>query len=161
LLATITNTLSVELLSSHLTQPIQSWAFDPSFTKIAIGRCTSNHIVIDSTVVSRYHLVLEKLGNTWHLRSLGKNGCYINGRPVNNLALSSGATLVRLGQTGSFLRLALGAPEQEDLNPTPQPTSKKRIFVGKAARDFVAKRERAQAMERTQTIDPRRASRNR
>lgn len=159
LLATVTDTLSIELLSSHLAHPTQTWVFNEETTKIAIGRCSSNHVAIDSSVVSRYHLILEKLGGTWYLRNLGKNGSYIDGKPVSDAALS-GTTVVRLGQTGSYLRLALNALDQCRPETSPKPASKKRIFVGKAARDFIAKRQRVQTMERTETVDPQRATRH-
>ena len=152
MLATITGTLSIELLSSYLAHPIQTWTFDESATRVAIGRCASNHVVIHSNVVSRYHLILEKANGAWYLRSLGKNGCYINDRLVNNIALP-GTALVRLGQTGSYLRIEVGALERRSQELGPKPASKKRIFVGKAARDFIAQRQ-SQSMERTQTIEP-------
>ena len=56
-----------------------------------IGRGTDNHLVLDSTDVSRHHARIEFARGQWRLVDLGStNGTKVNGQPVREAALRLG-----------------------------------------------------------------------
>src|SRR5687767_4226670 len=79
---------------------------------ISIGRHAENKLVLNDTMASRFHCVIEKAPDGYLLRDLGaSNGTLVNGRRVKSAILSPG-DVVRVGSTD----LVLVLPESE-LNP--------------------------------------------
>jgi len=66
---------------------------------ISFGREPENHIVIDSTTISRRHACLQECGSQWILKDLGStNGCWLNGVRVlpGNLRLVRDGDVIQL-----------------------------------------------------------------
>ncbi|HEY9806324.1 MAG TPA: FHA domain-containing protein, partial [Candidatus Obscuribacterales bacterium] len=71
------------LLDPQALIPPQRWCFENE-PVIRIGRSPDNHIVLDSTLVSRYHVELRRidaadLSSTWEIVNQGRNGTFLNG----------------------------------------------------------------------------------
>jgi len=95
--------VSVELVDPHGGEALQAWSF-PDGSLIRVGRSRECDVRIDSDKVSRIHLEVECCEDAaWVLKSLGRNGCYVEGQQVNDHALADG-TVVRLGRSGPQLR---------------------------------------------------------
>ena len=64
-----------------------------------IGRSTASAIFLDDITVSRSHAVIERSGDSFHLRDCGSlNGTYVNNDSVSEIALDSGDEI----QIGKF-----------------------------------------------------------
>ncbi len=106
MLASTAGVLLVRALNSTCSRVLQTWRFSGVVSRVSVGRSSNNDVVINSNVISRHHATFEKINDIWHLQSFGKNGCFINDRRVDLYPLS-GETLIRLGQTGSHLLVAI------------------------------------------------------
>lgn len=159
LLATSVDTLNIQVLSPNNGSVLRTLSFNKDASHLSIGRELDNDIVIGNGVTSRYHATLERIDGAWHLQNLGKNGCYVNGQRIERFPII-GNTLVRLGKTGSYLRIAIERQDAKESmwsawHPNSEPMSKKRgVYIGKAAQDFMAERGLTAANERTFTVDP-------
>ncbi|BAY06095.1 serine/threonine protein kinase [Anabaena cylindrica PCC 7122] len=86
---------------------------------IRIGRAVDNHVVLNDSLVSRYHLELKQFssgskGDAWQVISQGTNGTFLNGTLINKSTLPD----------DSFLELAQGGPLLKfQLQDTPEPTA--------------------------------------
>lgn len=107
------NVVTVSLRSPSHSVPLQQWHFTDQ-PIIKIGRCADNHIVLRSSVVSRYHLELRRMGNRWKLINFGNNGTYKDGQPITELEIQN-ETLVRLALSGPQLQIKLSATVPEPL----------------------------------------------
>jgi ABC transport system ATP-binding/permease protein len=59
--------------------------------QLRIGRAPDNDLVFDSRLVSRYHTVLERRGETYRLRDLDSgNGTFVNGVEIQSVELNDG-----------------------------------------------------------------------
>lgn len=88
---------------------------------IRIGRAVDNHIVLNDTLVSRYHLELKPLtvggqGGTWQVISQGTNGTFLNGTLITKSTLPDNS-LLELAQGGPMLKFQL----QDMPEPTASP----------------------------------------
>ncbi len=106
MLAATAGTLTIQALSPTRGRVLQTWSFSRATARVSVGRGSKNDVVINSNVISRHHATLEKVGGTWHLQNLGKNGCLIDDRRVDRYPLI-GKTLIRLGRTGSYLLVSI------------------------------------------------------
>jgi ABC transport system ATP-binding/permease protein len=60
--------------------------------RLAIGRDASNDVALDDPNVSRFHAVVERVGETVELHDLGsRNGTRVDGRPVRRAVLRPGS----------------------------------------------------------------------
>ncbi len=102
------------LLNSQGQTPVQQWNFQSQNT-IRIGRAPDNDVVINDTLVSRYHLELTRVGNLetsggasvhWQLVNKGTNGTFVNGILVTQ-ALVSHNDIIQLARAGPMLKVQL------------------------------------------------------
>ena len=65
--------------------------FDLGGALISIGRASDNDVIVDDPEVSRHHCQLKLQHGAYSLADLGsRNGSWINGQPVNEVALGPG-----------------------------------------------------------------------
>ena len=73
--------------------------FDLGGALISIGRASDNDVIVDDPEVSRHHCQLKLQHGAYSLADLGsRNGSWINGQPVSEVALGPG-DLIRIGST--------------------------------------------------------------
>jgi pSer/pThr/pTyr-binding forkhead associated (FHA) protein len=78
----------------QLEGPLAPRSFVLDLEELVIGRSTQAHISIDSSMISRRHLLLRKLGGEYRVEDLGSsNGVYLNGVKVHSAVLREGDTL--------------------------------------------------------------------
>ncbi len=66
-------------------------AFDLALQETIIGRSTSAHICVDSSLISRRHMCLSKAGEQFTANDLNSsNGMYLNGIKVHSAVLHEG-----------------------------------------------------------------------
>ncbi|MGM3307417.1 protein kinase domain-containing protein [Anabaena sp. WFMT] len=110
--------VTLTLLDTQDKTPLKQWCFEGS-TVIRIGRAVDNHVVLNDSLVSRYHLELKQFssgskGDAWQVISQGTNGTFLNGTLVTKSTLPD----------DSFLELAQGGPLLKfQLQDTPEPTA--------------------------------------
>ncbi|MGH8001408.1 MAG: protein kinase domain-containing protein, partial [Brasilonema sp.] len=97
--------------------PLEQWHFDDE-SVIRIGRSADNDVVLNDSLVSRYHLELrlvdsDKNGGSWQVISQGTNGTFLNGVLVTQSLLPDNSML-QLAQKGPILKF------QIDQETTPQ-----------------------------------------
>ena len=109
--------ITLTLLEAQNKTPLENWRFDES-PVIRVGRAADNDIVLDSNLVSRYHLELRNAisknkVDSWEIISKGTNGTFLNGVLVTHAPLPNNC----------FLQLARGGPIFKcELHPV-EPTS--------------------------------------
>ena len=69
--------VTISLRRPDQSTPIQKWTFENEKI-IKIGRAADNHVILHSSVVSRYHAEVRHMATHWKLISLGNNGTYLN-----------------------------------------------------------------------------------
>jgi hypothetical protein len=73
--------------------------FDLGAPLISIGRASDNDVIVDDAMVSRHHCQLKLQHGAYSLADLGsRNGSYVNGQPVSEIALGPGDQ-IRIGAT--------------------------------------------------------------
>lgn len=73
--------------------------FDLGGPLISIGRASDNDIVLDDPLVSRHHCQLKLQHGAYGFADLGsRNGSYVNGQPVSEIALGPG-DVIQIGET--------------------------------------------------------------
>jgi pSer/pThr/pTyr-binding forkhead associated (FHA) protein len=81
------------------TQGAPQVRFDLGGALISIGRASDNDVIVDDPEVSRHHCQLKLQHGAYSLADLGsRNGSWINGQPVSEVALGPG-DLIRIGST--------------------------------------------------------------
>jgi hypothetical protein len=84
------------LVSTDGAAPVQ---FDLGGALISIGRASDNDVIIDDAQVSRHHCQLKLQHGAYSFADLGsRNGSWVNGEPVNEVALGPG-DVIRIGST--------------------------------------------------------------
>jgi hypothetical protein len=84
------------LVSTAGRPPIQ---FDLGDAVISIGRSNDNDVIVDDGEVSRHHCQLKLQHGAYSLADLGsRNGSFVNGQPVSEIALGPG-DVIRIGST--------------------------------------------------------------
>lgn len=106
--------VTLTLLHPQHYTPLQQWSFDKS--AIRVGRASDNHVALDDSRVSRYHLELkvDPATSSWQLVNYGRNGTFLNGLLKSKGQLSHGC-LLQLSQGGPILKF--------ELEPTQYPSS--------------------------------------
>ncbi len=68
--------------------PVQ---FDLGGALISIGRASDNDVIVDDPLVSRHHCQLKLQHGAYSFADLGsRNGSFVNGQPVSEVALGPG-----------------------------------------------------------------------
>jgi hypothetical protein len=84
------------LVSTNGRPPVQ---FDLGDALIGIGRGSDNDVIVDDAEVSRHHCQLKLQHGAYSFADLGsRNGSYVNGQPVSEIALGPG-DVIRIGST--------------------------------------------------------------
>jgi serine/threonine-protein kinase len=114
--------VTLTLLNSQASSPLQQWHFQ-SEPVIRIGRSPDNDVVLNDSLVSRYHLQLHKVdggdGSSWQLTNQGTNGTFVNGILLSKGVVSDNS-LIQLARGGPVLKFQIH--ESSCLaSPTPVP----------------------------------------
>ncbi|NET58369.1 MAG: protein kinase [Symploca sp. SIO2E6] len=118
--------ITLTLLDPQDSTPLQQWNFQqPSI--IRVGRSPNNDVIINDSLVSRYHLELRTMpspsGNSWQLLNHGTNGTFLNGILVSRAILPNNA-LIQLARDGPVLRFQI-QPVSPPLPATVAPPPKR------------------------------------
>ncbi|MDJ0620924.1 MAG: FHA domain-containing protein [Calothrix sp. MO_192.B10] len=105
--------ITLILLNPLQSLPPQSWTFEDE-PIIRIGRSTDNDVVLYSAVVSRRHVELRRVNNSWEIVSLGANGTFLNGKQIQQTPVSDGIVL-RLARSGPQIKIRLGILTLEEI----------------------------------------------
>lgn len=105
--------ITLLLLHPLKRNPVQSWSFE-SEPIIRIGRSTDNHVILYSAVVSRHHVELRQVGNSWEIVNLGTNGTYLDGKRITKVPVVDGA-IIRLARSGPNIQIRLGTEALKEL----------------------------------------------
>jgi serine/threonine-protein kinase len=105
--------ITLILLNPLQSLPPQSWTFEDE-PVVRIGRSTDNDVVLYSAVVSRRHVELRKITDGWEIVSLGANGTFLNGEPIEQTPVSDGIVL-RLARSGPQIQIRLGILTLEEI----------------------------------------------
>nr|WP_290227313.1 protein kinase [Trichocoleus desertorum] len=102
--------VTLTLLDLQALVPPQRWCFENE-SMIRIGRSPDNHVVLNSTLVSRYHLELRRTdtadpNSSWEIVNQGRNGTFLNGILVTQGLLLDGSVL-QLAQGGPTLKFQI------------------------------------------------------
>lgn len=113
--------ITLSLLHPIKQIPVQVWTFENEST-IRIGRSTDNQVILYSAVVSRHHVELRRVGNSWEIVNLGTNGTYLDGKRITQVSVADGA-IIRLARSGPNIQIRIGA---EALNELPKSNNEDR-----------------------------------
>jgi len=84
------------LVQTDGAAPVQ---FDLGGPLISIGRASDNDVIVDDGLVSRHHCQLKLQHGAYSFADLGsRNGSFVNGQPVSEIALGPGDR-IRIGST--------------------------------------------------------------
>ena len=84
------------LVQTDGAPPVQ---FDLGGPLISIGRASDNDVIVDDALVSRHHCQLKLQHGAYSFADLGsRNGSFVNGQPVSEIALGPGDR-IRIGST--------------------------------------------------------------
>ncbi len=84
------------LVRTDGSAPVQ---FDLGGALISMGRASDNDVIIDDPLVSRHHCQLKLQHGAYSFADLGsRNGSYVNGQPVSEVALGPGDR-IQIGDT--------------------------------------------------------------
>jgi hypothetical protein len=84
------------LVSTDGQPPVQ---FDLGGPLIGVGRASDNDVILDDPLVSRHHCQLKLQHGAYGFADLGsRNGSFVNGQPVTEIALGPG-DVIRVGAT--------------------------------------------------------------
>ena len=102
---------TISLRRPYQSTPIQKWTFENEQI-IKIGRAADNHVILHSSVVSRYHAEVRHMATHWKLISLGNNGTYLNDQPIVVVPVVDGM-IVCLAISGPQIQINLGSTAQK------------------------------------------------
>mgnify|MGYP005844820967 CR=1 FL=1 len=105
--------ITLSLLHPIKQIPVQVWTFESEST-IRIGRSTDNQVILYSAVVSRHHVELRRIGNSWEIVNLGTNGTYLDGKRITQVPVSDGA-IIRLARSGPNIQIRIGTEALKDI----------------------------------------------
>jgi pSer/pThr/pTyr-binding forkhead associated (FHA) protein len=101
----------VQLLDPTQGTPLKTWKFQGK-SSISIGRTEDRDVEVVDPYVSRSHALLEARDGVWVLVSQGRNGVFVNSRPITEHVISGDLTF-RLGTGGPVLAFKTGAQRSE------------------------------------------------
>lgn len=109
----------VKLKIERGTSAKSEYFFQDTFT---IGRSDECSIKIDSGVVSRVHLEIQKEENTWWIiDKFSSNGTFLNGNKIDRVELKNSLS-IELGNNGPILLFSLVEKEVAQSVDTPPPS---------------------------------------
>lgn len=108
--------ITISLRRPYQSTPVQKWTFENEKI-IKIGRAADNHVILHSSVVSRYHAEVRHMATHWKLISLGNNGTYLNDQPIVVVPVVDGM-IVCLAISGPQLQINLGSTAQKSILKT-------------------------------------------
>ena len=130
--------ITISLRRPYQSTPIQKWAFENEQI-IKIGRAADNHVILHSSVVSRYHAEVRHMATHWKLISLGNNGTYFNDQPIIEVPVVDGM-IICLARSGPQLQINLGSTAQKStLKTVPKQHSVTEENNNKARDTFIQK----------------------
>ena len=130
--------ITISLRRPYQSTPIQKWTFEKEQI-IKIGRATDNHVILHSSVVSRYNAEVRHMATHWKLISLGNNGTYLNDQPIIEVPVVDGM-IVSLARSGPQLQIHLGSTAQKStLKTVPKQHSVTEENNNKARDTFIQK----------------------
>ncbi len=97
--------ITLNLLHPIELKPIQTWEFT-SESIIRIGRSGDNHVILYSSVVSRYHVELHRHPLYWEVINIGANGTYIDDQQIDTEQIKN-VTTIQLSVNGPKLQILL------------------------------------------------------
>ena len=103
----------IQLLDPSQGGVLKSWKFQ-SRDSISIGRSPERDVEVVDAYVSRNHAVLERRSGQWVLIAQGRNGVYVDQRPIQELKVLREVTF-RLGASGPLLAFLTTAARDENL----------------------------------------------
>lgn len=103
--------LTISLRRPYQSTPLQKWTFENELL-IKIGRAADNHVILHSSVVSRYHVEIRYMTTHWKIINRGNNGTYLNGQPIIEVPVVDG-TILSLAVSGPQLQINLGSTAQK------------------------------------------------
>jgi serine/threonine protein kinase, bacterial len=108
--------LTLALLNPDDRTTIQNWTLKPD-SVVRIGRSLDNQIILQSTLVSRFHCeVKSRLDGgvlRWSLTNRGKNGTLVNGIEIQRPVILKHGDLIQLSPKGPIVGVVLPVPERE------------------------------------------------
>lgn len=130
--------ITISLRRPYQSTPIQKWTFENEQI-IKIGRAADNHVILHSSVVSRYHAEVRHMATHWKLISLGNNGTYLNDQPIIEVPVVDGM-IIGLARSGPQLQINLGSTAQKStLKTVPKQHSVTEEHNNKARDTFIQK----------------------
>lgn len=105
--------ITLSLRRPHQSTPLQKWSFENE-PIIKIGRASDNHVILHSSVVSRYHAELRNRMTHWEVISLGNNGTYFNDQSIIQVPIVDGM-VISLALAGPVLQINLGSTAQRPI----------------------------------------------
>ncbi len=130
--------LTISLRRPYQSTPLQKWTFENELL-IKIGRAADNHVILHSSVVSRYHVEIRYMTTHWKIINLGNNGTYLNGQPIIEVPVVDG-TILSLAVSGPQLQINLGSTAQKStLKTVPKQHSVTEENNNKARDTFIQK----------------------
>lgn len=96
--------IKVTLHQPKTDEPIDVWTFEGK-PYIKIGRAVDNDIVLANSLVSRHHIELKHVFDSWKLENTGTNGIFLDGQQVEIAWVTSNGMEIHVGQAGPILKL--------------------------------------------------------
>ena len=146
--------ITLNLLHPLNSTTMQKWSFD-SDPIIRIGRAEDNHVVLYSSVVSRYHLEIRQQDKKWEIVGLGTNGTYVDGQLVAHAPVVDGI-VVRLAASGPKLQISLEELEVEpEINLEPELGTEQKTSEELPKQPLISKASTNQVPRETYLIPPK------
>jgi len=103
-MAQVTGEVSIHMIEPGDGRSLQKWVFScPGVARISIGRDEAASVRLADPYVSRIHLEIVLVDQTWVLHAQGRNGVYVDGKSVTEHPLVHG-TRFRLSAVGPMFR---------------------------------------------------------
>lgn len=84
---------------------VNTQVYPISSATLTIGRSLENQVVIQEPAVSRKHIEISGIGDTYTLRDLSSTGgTYVNGKKVESIVLRSGDSILLAGMPIVFVQ---------------------------------------------------------
>ncbi len=96
--------IRVTLHQPKTEEPIDVWIFEDK-PHIKIGRAADNDIILANSLVSRHHIELKHVFDSWKLENIGTNGIFIDGQQVEIAWVTTSGMEIRVGKAGPILKL--------------------------------------------------------
>lgn len=148
----------IQLLDPAQGGVLKSWKFEDR-DSISIGRSPDRDVEVVDAYVSRNHAVLECRDGQWVLISQGRNGVYVDQRPIRELTVPREVTF-RLGASGPLLAFLMTAARDANLQTLSLDTLPPSLFAVDEVRleaevgaiadrdDFIRLQQQAQSLRR-------------